>query len=143
MRRAAPAVLLALAVAVLVVGLVQWRERCGTRCDVLPVALGVPLLTGLVAGLLLVAFALLRLLRRRRPARPTRAVLLVALAGGLIAATPVRAAWNDGCNGHGAVLPLLEAPRVWALGPARVPLAYEHVTTIAACPAPFPPNEVN
>ncbi len=140
MRRAAPAVLLALAAAVLVLGLVRWSSGCGERCDVLPVALGVPLLAGLVGALLLLGHAVVRL-ARRAPARPTRAVLAVALAGGLVAATPVRTAWSTGCDGHGAVVPLIDAPRVWALDPTRVPLAYEHVTTLAACPEPFPPDE--
>ena len=143
MARAAPGLLLALAAAGLLVALVRWREACHTTCDVAPVALGVPLLAGVVAGGLLLGLALLRLARRRRPLRPARAAVVVALAGGLVAAIPVRADWRDGCNSHGAVVPLLEAPRVWAAAPARVPLAYEHVTLLVGCPEPFPPDERN
>jgi hypothetical protein len=55
------------------------------------------------------------------------------LAIGLAAATPVRAGWHDGCNGHGGRVALVEAPRVWLGSPENVYAAYTDIQTAMAC----------
>jgi hypothetical protein len=55
------------------------------------------------------------------------------LAIGLAAATPVRAGWHDGCNGHGGRVALIEGPRVWLGSPENVYTAYTDIQTAKAC----------
>jgi hypothetical protein len=62
--------------------------------------------------------------------RPGLALVMVSAAAGLAAATPVGAGWDDGCNKHGARLPLIAGPQVWLGNPADVRLPYDEGATL-------------
>jgi hypothetical protein len=74
--------------------------------------------------------------RRKPPGLSRRAVGLAAassLAIALTVSTPVSAGWDDGCNNHGALVPLAAYPHAMLTSPERYPPAYADVQTLVRC----------
>jgi hypothetical protein len=58
---------------------------------------------------------------------------MIAATVGLLAATPVDVAWDDGCNDHGGRAAVVVAPVIEHRRPAAASLAYEDESTLVAC----------
>ena len=82
---------------------------------------------GALWGVLMAAQAL-----RHRPKR-SRGVVIAAIAGGVLAATPIDIGWHDGCNGHGAQVAAASVPLVLALKPESPAVAYLDSRTLMGC----------
>jgi hypothetical protein len=120
----------------MLVAAAMWFRDCraGVDCGRLePLALvrglGLAVVVGAVCALVL---ATARLTRQRALALGPVA-LGACCSVALLAATPVKASWNDGCNDHSARLPLIEAPRVWWGSPESTHAAYEDMQTLVLC----------
>jgi hypothetical protein len=81
-----------------------------------------------------VTIAGLLLLRGRRGVRrqAVAAAAACSLAAALLVSTPVAVGWDDGCNAHGALVPLAASPAVLT-SPEAFPLAYVDIQTLMLC----------
>jgi hypothetical protein len=79
------------------------------------------------------AVAAFRLIRGTRPRHWTWPPFAVALAVALRAATPIRVAYNDGCNDHWGVSPAVAAPFVALTRPQAAFASYNDIVTLMAC----------
>lgn len=112
----------------------SWRGGTLDSVPLWTVATVVVLVAGTAtAAFLSVALAFGRLTRNAAGRRARRAdVVLFACAFGLIAAAPVDASWSDGCNDHGASVPLVAAPYIKTAHPSNGP-AYLDARTEIFC----------
>lgn len=112
-----------------------WLSRCsesGCRTGYQAVQIAVMVM---VAFVCCVAVALAWSgVRGRREIGP--AALVISGAVALTACAPVQTSWSDGCNDHEAQVPLVIAPVALLATPTHLPLAYESVSTLRACPTP-------
>jgi hypothetical protein len=135
--RAVPVVAVVLAVGVFALGAGRLVDGCSSDafCDAgtwgaiaLLVVLSFTIVLALVLGVL---FA-----RRGRPGLSRRGVgwaVAGSLAVALVVSTPVSAGWDDGCNAHGALLPLAAYPLAILTSPEHYPAAYVDIQTLMLC----------
>lgn len=130
---AAPARLWPVATLAVVAGAFAWSVRAvGAEGE--GFTAGPPLTLSAVFAVVLglVAAALWRLAPRVRAIRAPGAACLVAGAS-LVAAMPADLTYDDGCNEHWTIAPLVLVPALAATRPDRATVAYGDGSTLMAC----------
>ena len=135
--RALPVVAMVLALGVFALGAARLVDGCSSDafCDAgtwraiaLLVVLSFTIVLALVLGVLFARQGRPGL-SRRRVGRAVAGSLTVAL----VVSTPVSAGWDDGCNAHGALLPLAAYPLAILTSSEHYPATYIDIQTLIQC----------